>query len=69
MTNLHSNQQNKGFAARTPWNDENDENGGCPVGKGMVYQKHRFLDPEKYRKTCMFDLLRESATGALVIVL
>ena len=46
MTNLHSDQWNKGFAAWTPWNDENDENGGCPTGKGMVYQKHRFLDPE-----------------------
>ena len=21
---------------------ENDENGGCPAGKGMVYQRHRF---------------------------
>ena len=46
MTNLRSNQKkNKGFAAQTPWNDENDENGGCHAGKGMVYQKHRFFFP------------------------
>ena len=28
--------ENKGFAPRTPENDENDENGRCHSGKGMV---------------------------------
>ena len=49
MTTLQSKQQNKGLAAQTPWNDENDENDendGCHAGKGMIYQKHRFLFPE-----------------------
>ena len=32
-----------------PRETENDENGGCPAGKGMVYQKHRFLDPDSRR--------------------
>ena len=27
-------------------NDENDENGGCHVGKGTVCQRHGFLFPE-----------------------
>ena len=26
--------------------EENDENGGCHAGKGMAYQRHRFLFPE-----------------------
>ena len=33
MTNLHS---TKGLAPQTTENDENDENGGCHSGKGMV---------------------------------
>ena len=33
MTNLHSPTKNKGFAPETP---ENDENGGCHSGKGVV---------------------------------
>ena len=42
MTNLRSSHKSKGFAARTHENDENDENGRCHTGKGMVYQRNGF---------------------------
>ena len=46
LVNRALHHQNKGFAARTPWNEENDENGGYRAGKGMVYEKHRSWTPK-----------------------
>ena len=47
MANWSSSQQKtRALLLRPRDNDENDENGGCHAGKGMVYQKRCFLFPD-----------------------